>query len=55
MPAFNYFELNQLNYLDMVMIHLIYLFVKMFIFFEAFCFRLFTMTSRNHGRFFLAQ
>ena len=32
-PAFNYLELNQINYLDMViMVHLIYWFVKMLFF-----------------------
>ena len=31
-PAFNYFELNQINYLDMVIIHMIYRFIKMFYF-----------------------
>ena len=28
-PAFNYLELNQTSYLDMVMVHLIYRFVKL--------------------------
>ena len=29
-PAFNYLNLNQIYYLDKVMVHLIYLFLKMF-------------------------
>ena len=38
MPAFNYLELNQINYLDMVMAHLIFSFVKMFLFYKHFVF-----------------
>ena len=36
-PAFNYLELNQIDYLDMIMIHLIYSFVKMFYFGSILC------------------
>ena len=36
-PALICLELNQINYLDMVMVDLIYLLVKVFIL-EAFCF-----------------